>query len=132
MLTLNFVNHASTWGFQSGCLKTWLHWNNRIFINDLNPDVITRVTSIFMNLKINKINEILVVHKLFNINKLKAKQTYIERLSFQCVLYLRVNWSHCEGISPLCCGTALKKIVSGIDVGTSSWLTITRCCHYSR
>jgi hypothetical protein len=36
----------------------------------------------FVNLKIDKINEILVVHKLLNTNKLKAKQTYIERLSF--------------------------------------------------
>jgi hypothetical protein len=45
----------------------------------------------FVNLKINKINEILVVHKLLNTNQLKSKQTYIERLSFQCVLYLQEN-----------------------------------------
>jgi len=36
----------------------------------------------FVNLKIDKINEILVVHKLFNTNQLKAKQTYIGRSSF--------------------------------------------------
>jgi hypothetical protein len=48
---------------------------------------------IFMNLKIDKINEILVVHKLLNTNKLKTKQTYIERLSFQWASYLQVNGS---------------------------------------
>jgi hypothetical protein len=36
----------------------------KIFIDDLNADVITRVASMFVNLKIDKINEILVVHKL--------------------------------------------------------------------
>jgi len=34
--------------------------NNRISIDDLNADVITRATSMFVNLKINKINEILI------------------------------------------------------------------------
>ena len=53
-----------------------------ISIYDLNVDVITRTASMFVNLKINKINEILVIHKLLNTNQLKAKQTYIERLSF--------------------------------------------------
>ena len=48
----------------------------------------------FMNMKMNKINKILVVHKLLYINKLKAKQIYIERESFQCTSYLRVNGSH--------------------------------------
>jgi hypothetical protein len=33
----------------------------------------------FVNLKIDKTNKILVVHKLLNTNKLKAKQIYIER-----------------------------------------------------
>jgi hypothetical protein len=36
----------------------------------------------FVNLKINKINEILVVNKFLKTNQLKAKQIYIERLSF--------------------------------------------------
>jgi hypothetical protein len=36
----------------------------------------------FVNLKIDKVNEILVVHKLLNTNQLKAKQTYIGRSSF--------------------------------------------------
>jgi predicted transcriptional regulator YheO len=42
-----------------------------------------------MNLKIDKFNEILFfLYKLLKINQLKAKQTYIERLSFQCASYL--------------------------------------------
>jgi hypothetical protein len=42
----------------------------------------------FVNLKIDKINEILVVHKLLNTNQLKSKQTYIKMSSFQCTSYL--------------------------------------------
>jgi hypothetical protein len=42
-----------------------------------------------VNLKINKINEILVVNKFLKTNQLKAKQIYIERLSFQCASYLQ-------------------------------------------
>jgi hypothetical protein len=45
----------------------------------------------FVNLKINKINEILVVHKLLNTNQLKSKQTYIEMSSFPYASYLREN-----------------------------------------
>ena len=52
----------------------------------------------FMNLKIDKINEILVVHKLLNTNQLKSKQTpkqtYIERSAFQCAIYKLQNKSH--------------------------------------
>jgi len=62
----------------------------------------------FMNLKINKINEILVVHKLLNTNQLKSKQTYIERSSFQYASYLRVNWYYYEGTPPLRCETYIK------------------------
>jgi len=43
----------------------------------------------FVNLKIDKINEILVIHKLLQTNQLKSKQTYIEKLSFQCASYLQ-------------------------------------------
>jgi hypothetical protein len=75
----------------------------------------------FVNLKIDKINEILVVYKLLNTNKLKAKQTYIERLSFQCTSYLRVNGSHCEGTLPLRCGTTLEEAASWVDANASSW-----------
>jgi hypothetical protein len=32
-------------------LETWLHWNNGISINDLNVDVITQATFMFVNLK---------------------------------------------------------------------------------
>jgi hypothetical protein len=101
-------------------LETWLHWNNAISIDDLNIDIITRAASIFVNLKIDKINEILVVHKLLNTNQLKAKQTYIERLFFQCASYLWVNWSRYEGTPPLCSGTALEEVVSWVDTGASS------------
>jgi hypothetical protein len=75
-----------------------------------------------MNLKIDKINEILVVHKLLNTNQLKSKQTYIERSSFQCISYLRENWPRCEGTLSLCCGTALEETTSWSYAGTSSWL----------
>jgi hypothetical protein len=63
-------------------------WN---FYQQFNTDVITRAASMFMNLKINKINEILIVLKLLNTNQLKSKQTYIKRSSFN-VLYT------CRGI----------------------------------
>jgi hypothetical protein len=66
----------------------------------------------FVNQKIDKINEILVVHKLLNTNKLKAKQTYIERLSFQYTSYLWVNGSFCKGTPPLRCGTTLEEAAS--------------------
>jgi hypothetical protein len=111
-----------TWGFQSRCLETWLHWNNRISIDDLNTDVITWAASLFVNIKIDKINEILVIHKLLNTNQLKAKQSYIERSSFQYALYLRVNGSCCEGTLPLCCGIVLEEAASWVDIDASFWL----------
>jgi len=43
----------------------------------------------FMNLKIDKINEILISYS--QIVKHKSRQTYIERSSFKCALYLREN-----------------------------------------
>jgi len=76
----------------------------------------------FVNLKIDKINEILVVHKLLNTNKLKAKQTYIERLTFQCASYFQVVWLRCERTPPLHCETTLEEAVSCVDVGASSCL----------
>jgi len=74
-----------------------------------------------VNLKIDTINEILVVYKLLNTNKLKAKQTYIERSSFQCASYLRVNGPRCDGIPPLRCGIILEEAASWVDTGASSW-----------
>ena len=76
----------------------------------------------FVNLKINKINEILVVHKLLNTKKLKAKQTYIERLSFQYAMYFQVIWLRCQRTPPLHCETTLEEAVSCVDVGASSYL----------
>jgi len=78
----------------------------------------------FVNLKIDKFNEILFVHTFLNINQLKAKQTYIERLSFHYALYLRLNGFRYEGTPPLCCRTALEEVVSWVDacaLGASSW-----------
>jgi len=66
----------------------------------------------FVNLKINKFNEILFVHKLLNTNQLKAKQTYIKGSSFQCASCLWVNGSHYEGTPPLRCGTTLEEATS--------------------
>jgi len=66
----------------------------------------------FVNLKIDKFNEIVFVHKFLNINQLKVKQTYIERLSFYCVLYLRLNESRYEGTPPLRCRITLEEAVS--------------------
>jgi hypothetical protein len=100
-----------------------LHWNNRISINNLNIDVITRAASMSVNLKINKINEILVVHKLLNTNQLKSKQTYIERSSFPYASYLQENWPRFEGTSPLRRGTAMEEAVSWVDAGAFFWST---------
>ena len=129
-LTWNLKNHASIWGFQSGCLEIcyleiWLYWNNGIFIDNLNADFITWMASIFLNLKIDKINEILVVHKLLHTNKLKAKQTYIERLPFQCTSYLQVNRSHYEGTLPLRYGTTLEEAASWFDESAFSCITLS-------
>jgi hypothetical protein len=64
----------------------------------------------FVNLEIDKFNKILFVHKLLNINQLKAKQTYIERSSFHCASYLLINGSFSEGTSPLHSETALEEV----------------------
>ena len=87
-------------------------------------DVIIRATSIFVNMKIDKFNEILFVHKFLNINQLKTKQTYIERLSFHCALYLWLNGSRYEGTPSVHCRTAPEKAVSWVDAcasGAPSW-----------
>jgi len=64
----------------------------------------------------------LIVHKLcYNLKKLKPKQTYIERSSFHCASYLRVNWFRCEGTPPLRCETALEEAASIDGAGASSW-----------
>jgi hypothetical protein len=53
--------------------------------------------------------------------KLKPKQTYIERSSFQYASYLRVNWPRCEGTPPMRCGIAMEKEASQVGEGASSW-----------
>jgi hypothetical protein len=77
-----------------------------------NADVIFRAVLMFVNLKINKFNEILFVHKLLNINQLRAKQTYIEKSSFHYASYLRVNGSRYEGALPRYYGIALEEAAS--------------------
>jgi len=54
-------------------------------------------------------------------NKLKPKQTYIERSSFQCASYLWVNWPHCEGTPPLHYETTLEEAASWVAACISSW-----------
>jgi len=78
----------------------------------------------FVNLKINKINEILISCPQITLKeekKLKSKQTYIERSSFQYASYLRENWSHYEGTPPLYCGIVLEEAASWVTAGSSSW-----------
>jgi hypothetical protein len=53
--------------------------------------------------------------------KLKPKQTYIERLSFQYASYLRVNWPRCEGTPPIRCGIAMEEEASQVGEGATSW-----------
>jgi hypothetical protein len=59
--------YDKTCGFDSGCLKTWLHWNYRIYINDLKANVIVLVASMFVNLKLHTLNKI-IFKKLLNMS----------------------------------------------------------------
>ena len=93
---MNIENHASTCSFHSRCLETRLHWNNGISIDNLKVGVIVLVDSMFVNLKLHLLNEITFL-KIIKHVVMKAKQTYIQRLSFHWTSYLRVNESHCEG-----------------------------------
>jgi len=58
----------------SGYLETQLHWNNKISIDDLNADIIIRATSMFVELKLDKFNEILFVKKLLNMSLWKQNK----------------------------------------------------------
>jgi len=116
---LNLENHTSTCGFHSGCLKTWLYWNNKISIDDLKVDVIVLTTSMFINLKLHLLNEI-IFSKIIKHVVVKTKQTYIERSSFHYVLYLQVNGSRYKRTSLRCCGIALDKPASWVNVCASS------------
>ena len=58
VVTLNLLNHASIICFHSECLKTWLHWNNKIFIDDFIADVMVLTTSMFINMKLHSLIEI--------------------------------------------------------------------------
>jgi len=53
--------------------------------------------------------------------KLKLKQTYIERSSFYCTWYLRVNWPRCKGTPLLHCETAVEEEASHGGANASSW-----------
>jgi hypothetical protein len=79
----------------------------------------------FVNLKLDKFNEIIFVHKLLNINQLKARKIYIVRLSFHCPLYIWVNGSRYEGTSFLHCDITLNEAILWVDgcaSGASYWL----------
>jgi hypothetical protein len=76
-----------------------------------------------VNLKINKINEILLIHKLLNTNQLKSKQTYIERSSFPYASYLQENWPRFKETSPLRRGTVMEEAASWVDISAFFWLT---------
>jgi len=73
--------YDKTCGFDSGCLKTWLHWTNRISIDDLKADVIVLAASIFVNLKLHSLNKI-IFKKFIKHVVVKVNQTYFERSSF--------------------------------------------------
>jgi len=122
---LNLENHASTWGFHSRCLKTYLHWNNGISINDLMTEVIVLTTWMFVNLKLYSLNDIIFL-KIIKHVIVKAKQTYIKMSSFHWASYLRVNESRCEGTPPRYYYIALDEPASWVDVcalGACYWLT---------
>jgi hypothetical protein len=78
---MNLENHALTRCSHSRCLVTWLYWNNEISIDDLNVDVIVLASSMFVNLKLRSLNDI-IFSKIIKYVVVKAKQTYIERSSF--------------------------------------------------
>jgi hypothetical protein len=73
----------------------------------------------FVNLKIDKINDILISYS--QIVKHKSWQTYIERSSFECALYLGENWPRCDRTPPLHCGTTLEEATSWVVAHASSW-----------
>jgi hypothetical protein len=59
----------------------WLYWNNEISIDDLKDDVIVLVGSMFVNLKLHSLNDI-IFKKIIKHVVVKTKQTYIERSFF--------------------------------------------------
>jgi len=85
----------------------------------------------FVNFTLHKFNEIIFVHKLLNINQLKARQTYTERSSFHYLSYLWVNGSRYEGTPLLRCCIALDEAVSWVNAcasGASSWSAPHNSC----
>jgi len=86
-----------------------LDWNKAILIDNFNANVIVRVASMFVNLKLDKFNEILFFFiKLLNMS------------SFHCTVYLHVNETHYEGTSPWHYSIALDKATSWVDNCASS------------
>jgi hypothetical protein len=74
ILTLNLLNHESIIDFYLGYLETWLHWNNKISIDDFIANVMVLTTSMFVNLKLHlliKINFLKIINmSLWRENKL--------------------------------------------------------------
>jgi len=92
----------------------------------LNVNIIVLAASMFVNLKLNKFNEILFFKKIIKHVVVKAKQTYIERLSFHWTSYLRVNESRYEG-------TPLDAAASHLTKPHCESMLVhlsTRGCHY--
>jgi hypothetical protein len=76
----------------------------------------------FVNLKLNKKINYLFINYVISIKKkLKPKQTYIERSSFHCALYLRVNWPRCEGTPLLRCEIAVEDEALHGGANASPW-----------
>jgi hypothetical protein len=85
----------------------------------------------FVNLKLDKFNKIFFVHILLNINQLKTKQTYIERSSFQCVLYLWMNGSRCEGtLLYIAASHSIRQHHESMHVSLLDRYLMTRGYHY--
>jgi hypothetical protein len=68
ILTLNFPNQVSIIWFYLGFLKTWLHWNKDISIDDFIIDIIVRAAFTFVNLEYHsfiEINYSKIIHYCF-------------------------------------------------------------------
>jgi hypothetical protein len=90
-LTLNLENHESTCGFHSGYLQTWLHWNNKISIDDLKTDAIVLVASISVKLKLHSLNKIIFFKKIIK-HVVKAKKNLHWKVVVPLSLVLTGKW----------------------------------------
>jgi len=78
--TLNFPNQVSIIWFYLGFLKTWLHRNKDISIDDFIIDIIVRAASTFINLEYHsfiEINYSKIIHYCFFFNRARNKNILI-------------------------------------------------------